>query len=205
MDRQIAAEIQQDLADTDWEAVARDEYRVNASRFIIAPSVNADHILISTDERSDEEARELAEDVLAQLQDGADFAELVTEYSDDAGSKTRGGNLGFFTRGQMVPPFEEAAFALSEPGELSGLVKSDFGYHIIKLVESRPESQRSFDEIRGPLIEEVKAKREQELRTNKVNAMKNGEIETGLEINVELLEEIEARYAAPADADAAQN
>ena len=101
--------------------------------------VHARHILLKTEGKSDAEKKALkakAEDLLKQLKNGADFAELAKKYSDD-GSKDQGGDLGWFTHGQMVPEFDSAAFAL-KPKELSGVVTSQFGYHIIQVLEKEP-------------------------------------------------------------------
>jgi len=95
--------------------------------------VRARHILIST-AGGEEAAREKAETILEQLRRGADFEELAKANSDDPGTAEFGGDLGFFGRGRMVPEFENAAFGL-EPGEISDLVKTPFGYHIIQTVE----------------------------------------------------------------------
>jgi foldase protein PrsA len=97
----------------------------------LADHVNASHILVETEETGQE--------VLDKLADGEDFGELAAEYSTDPGSKDQGGDLGWFPPGMMVPEFEEAAFSL-EPGEMSGLVESDFGYHII-LVHDKEERE----------------------------------------------------------------
>jgi peptidyl-prolyl cis-trans isomerase D len=78
-----------------------------------------------------QQKRQLAEKILAEAKDGKDFAQLARQYSDDPGSAGKGGELGYFPRGSMVPPFEEAAFAL-KPGEISGVVETPFGLHIIK-------------------------------------------------------------------------
>jgi peptidyl-prolyl cis-trans isomerase D len=110
--------------------------------------VRARHILIRVEEDEAESARK-AEDLLAQLRRGADFAELAREHSDDT-SAAKGGDLGFFTRGQMVPEFEQAAFALGE-GEISGLVRTPFGFHIIQTLEKTTGSgqQRSVAEFQA--------------------------------------------------------
>jgi len=101
-------------------------------------TVEASHILISHKDaprarvtRTKEEARQLAEQVLAEVKKGGDFAELADKYSDDPGSKKRGGKLGAFSRRRMLKPFADAAFAL-KPGEVSDLVETRFGYHIIQ-------------------------------------------------------------------------
>jgi parvulin-like peptidyl-prolyl isomerase len=79
------------------------------------------------------------QDIKKKLENGEDFAELAKKYSDDPGSKNKGGDLGFFTKGRMVPEFESAAFSL-KPGELSDPVKTDFGYHLIEVQEKKAGS-----------------------------------------------------------------
>lgn len=117
-------------------------YEQNKERFKEPESVRASHILIRAPENADEaatnKARAEADDVLKQARGGTDFAKLASEHSQDPGSATKGGELSFFTKGQMVPEFEAAAFAL-KAGELSGVVKTQFGFHIIKLHERRAE------------------------------------------------------------------
>jgi hypothetical protein len=103
------------------------------------------------------EALAKAEDLEKQLKGGADFAALATRESDDTGSGNNGGDLGTFRRGQMVAQFDDAAFAL-EPGKMSGPVKSQFGYHIIKL-ESK--STKSFDEVKTDLEKKLKPEQAQ--------------------------------------------
>lgn len=108
--------------------------------------VEASHILISTVDENDkplsdkkkEEAKKKAEDILKKVKAGEEFSALAKEYSDDPGSASKGGDLGFFTKGQMVKPFEEAAFSM-KVGEISDLVESEFGYHIIKVTDKVDE------------------------------------------------------------------
>lgn len=108
------------------------------------PKIRASHILINYQNEEgtldSASAKMLADSVLLQLKNGADFSELAKKYSDDTSSKQKGGDLGFFERRQMVPEFEEAAFNL-KVGEISDVVQTNFGYHIIKFVEKQPYPQ----------------------------------------------------------------
>ncbi len=116
--------------------------------------------------RAEEEALKLAQDIKAKLDAGADFAELAKEYSEDPGSKDQGGDLGWFTRGKMVPEFEEAAFSL-EPGQISEPVKTAFGYHIIQVLERDPNHPRDEADIqrdKQQCFEEWLAKRRAEAK-----------------------------------------
>ena len=119
--------------------------------------VKASHILISTVDKNGnplsdakkKEAKKKAEEVLKKAKSGVEFSELAKEYSDDPGSAANGGDLGYFTKGQMVKPFEDAAFSL-KPGEISGLVESDYGYHIIKVYD-RIDEQQPLDKVKDEI------------------------------------------------------
>jgi len=121
--------------------------------------VRARHILLGFgDDRAParvDSLRGLAEELRDRARAGGDFAALAEEYSDDPGSAARGGDLSFFERGVMVPPFEEAAFAL-EPGEVSDVVETQFGFHIIRVEERETPS---FDDVREPLRQELVMRR----------------------------------------------
>ena len=93
-----------------------------------------------------------------QLRKGADFAKLASEQSADKGSAARGGDLGFFQRGRMVPAFEQAAFGLQKKGDLAGPVKTDFGYHIIELLARKPAGTLPYEEAQPVLREEMLSK-----------------------------------------------
>lgn len=114
--------------------------------------VKASHILIRCDEKADlktqSEALKKIQDVQAKLKKGEDFAALAKQYSEDPGSKDNGGDLGFFTKETMVPEFSKAAFAL-KPGQVSDIVKTPFGYHIIKVTETKPAKMLTLDDEVG--------------------------------------------------------
>lgn len=144
------------------DSITRDIYRANPERFKHGGQVHVSHILI---QGNTDESRERAEKLLAELKAGAKFDDMAKEQSQDPGSAQRGGDLGWFEKGRMVPEFEEAAFALKKPGELSGLVKTQFGYHILKLDERREPGVSTFIEVRDNLRKEVVAKRLQDARS----------------------------------------
>ncbi|MFL6213997.1 MAG: peptidylprolyl isomerase [Blastocatellia bacterium] len=104
---------------------------------------------------SKEEARKKAEEALAKARKGEDFAALVKQYSDDPGSKDKGGEYTF-SKGQMVPEFEQAAFALQQPGQISDLVETQFGYHIIKLEERKGGAGSSDPKVRQQIVAKLK-------------------------------------------------
>ncbi|MDD2464195.1 MAG: SurA N-terminal domain-containing protein [Desulfobulbus sp.] len=130
------------------EAAMRIYYQEHLAEYQVPERRRARHILIRVDEGASADAKAAkkteAERLLQQIHQGADFAATAKKFSED-GSKERGGDLGFFSRGQMVPTFERSAFLLNV-GEVSPVVESPFGYHIIKLEEVQPEKTRSFAE-----------------------------------------------------------
>ena len=138
----------------------RKYYAENASRFSVAEERRARHILIKADKDAAADARQKAkakaEALLAEARRNAGaFAELAKKNSEDEGSAAQGGDLDFFGRGAMVKPFEDAAYAL-KPGEISPVIESDFGYHIIKLEAIRGGERKSFDEVRPTIEDDVR-------------------------------------------------
>lgn len=133
-------------------------YDANDERFHQPEQVHARHILFRVDADAGDEERELArtraQAALERLRAGEDFASLAEELSEDPGSKGRGGDLGLFPRGQMVQAFEEAAFT-QEPGTISDLVQSDFGFHIIRVEAHHPAVDQSLDEVAREIAEEL--------------------------------------------------
>jgi len=132
-------------------------YDENLEQFMEPEQVEASHILITVETEASQEDKDAAqmkiEEILAKVNAGEDFAELAKEFSD-CPSKEQGGNLGFFTRGQMVKPFEDTAFALNE-GEVSGIVETQFGYHIIKVTGKKLENQVAFEDAKEQIKESL--------------------------------------------------
>lgn len=152
----IRALLEPQIEVTDEEV--RAFFEENADLFAQREMVRARHILVST--------KEQAEELRRQLLDGADFATLAREHSSDAGSAARGGDLGWFGRGVMVAPFEEAAFSL-KVGEISEPVQSSFGYHLIKVEERAEAKPAEFNDQVAATIRELLAeeKMQQQLGT----------------------------------------
>ncbi len=139
---------------TPTDADLRTAYEKNKERYVVAEKRHAQHILIPIG-KDEAAAKKLAEDVLAQAKAGKDFAALAKKYSQDPGSADKGGDLGWADRNQFVGPFADALFSMSV-GEIRGPVKSQFGYHIIKLDEIQPGKVKSFEEARPELEAEVR-------------------------------------------------
>lgn len=137
---------------------ARAYYQDHQDDFRTPEMVRARHILIgknaSAGEEEKKKLKEKAEAVLKKLKEGQDFAKTANEMSDDPGTKDKGGDLDFFPRGTMIPAFEEAAFAL-KPGEMSGIVETEFGYHIIKVEEKKEAVLEPYEKIRDKVKEKA--------------------------------------------------
>lgn len=133
-------------------------YKTHEEEFKTPEMVRARHILIKVNRSASEEekkrAREKAEDILKRIKTGEEFAKLASEFSDDPGSKNKGGDLGFFPKGRMVPDFEKVAFSL-KPGEVSDIVETPFGFHIIKVEERKDSVLEPYEKIKDKVKERV--------------------------------------------------
>jgi peptidyl-prolyl cis-trans isomerase D len=143
------------------DAEARALYDERKDRYDLPEQVRARHVLVQIAADAPPEAVAAAEakarQALERLRAGEAFEKVAAETSDDAGSKADGGDLGFFRRGQMVKAFEDVAFSLP-PGELSEPVRSDFGFHVMRVEEKRAAQLRSYEEVREELAREVLAR-----------------------------------------------
>lgn len=150
------------------DAEIEEYYNNNKAEFTVEEQVQASHILV--------EDEATAKEILDKLNSGSDYAELAKEYSID-GSASQGGNLGFFPRGRMVKPFEEAAFAL-EVGEISGIVKTDFGYHIIMVTDRQEAGTISLEESRDNIRDTLLHQKQMEtLRNYLIELRENAVVE----------------------------
>jgi peptidyl-prolyl cis-trans isomerase D len=129
-------------------------YNQNIQQYSTPEQIRASHILLRTEGKDEAAVRAKAEDLLKQARAGADFAALAKANSEDESNAQNGGDLDYFGRGRMVSDFEQAAFAM-EPGQISDLVKTLYGFHIIKLVDKKPATTRSLDEVRSQLTEQL--------------------------------------------------
>ncbi len=173
----------------------KDYYTKNKSKYTQEEQVRAKHILISPSMKkiSEKEAKKLADKIYTQLKKGADFDKLAKKYSDDPGSKNKGGDLGFFPKGRMVKPFEKVAFSL-KVGQISKPVKTRFGYHIIKVTGKKKAKTFTLDEVKDEIKSILKTKKAEELASKKAKefeklAKKYGSVEKAAkELKLNLLD-----------------
>ena len=135
-------------------------YRDNEDQWTTDEQVRASHILLESDGSDEAAVRARAEALLKRVKGGADFAALARAHSDDEQSKAQGGDLDYFGRGRMVKEFEEVAFSLPV-GQVSDVVKSSFGFHIIKVTDKKPETRQSLDQVRPRITEQLANERAQ--------------------------------------------
>jgi len=140
------------------EEELRRVYRSSPDRFRLPDRVKVRHILLKTMNKSPDEVKQIrakAEDILKQIKAGADFAELAKKYSEDTGTASQGGDLGWIARGQTVKNFENAAFTL-KPGQISDVISTEYGFHIIQVLEKERARVKPFAEVKDELAQERK-------------------------------------------------
>lgn len=164
--------------DADYEALAYETYQLRQDEFLTAPRIDVSHILISTAERTDEEAKSLADSVHEKIEaNPASFDELVGQYSEDPSAVSNKGKFKSVKKGDMVKPFEEAAFALG-PGQFSQPVKTVYGYHIIRLDAHIKPQNLSFAEVRESLVDAERTKHKDRIRNDYLSKL------TALEVDM---------------------
>jgi parvulin-like peptidyl-prolyl isomerase len=149
------------------DQAVRDFYDKHQDEMKVPERLRLRHIFIAADAKASpadrEKAKQKAQDALKRLQGGEDFAKLAQQLSDDPGSKTRGGDLGPIAKGQTPPPFEAAAFALKKPNDLSPVVESNAGYHVIQLVERIEPSVLPFEQVKDRIAALLKQQEVQKI------------------------------------------
>jgi peptidyl-prolyl cis-trans isomerase C len=166
------------------DAEVKEFYDKNPETFTQPEQVRASHILLTVDAKATDadkkKAKAKADELVKKLKGGADFAKLALENSGCPSSK-QGGDLGYFGKGQMVKPFEETAFGM-KPGEVSSVVETQFGYHIIKLVEKKSASKIAFNDVKAKIADSLKRKKVSEaINTALEEAKKKAKIELFLQ------------------------
>lgn len=144
---------------TEKQADVQEYYNSHKSEFATAEQVKARHILVKAKDKTDkamEEALKKMKEITAGLTTD-NFSDMAKKHSDDPGSKTRGGDLGFFPRGRMVPEFEKAAFE-SEIGKITEPVKTQYGYHVLLVDEKKSASEKTLDEVKNQIAKKLQAK-----------------------------------------------
>jgi peptidyl-prolyl cis-trans isomerase D len=136
-------------------------YKQNAAQYSTPEQIRASHILLKTDGKDENAVKTQAEGILKRAKAGEDFAALAKQYSEDESNSGKGGDLDYFGRSTMVPEFEQVAFAL-KPGEISDLVKTSFGFHVIKLVDRRDATTKPLAEVRAEIEEQLKWQKAQQ-------------------------------------------
>jgi peptidyl-prolyl cis-trans isomerase C len=177
----VDTKVVNDVKVTDQEVKAF--YDQNPDKLKRPERIHVRHILIAVAKDASaadkQKARAKADDLLAKIKAGGDFAKLAAESSDDPGSKQHGGELPMFSKGQMVPPFETAAFALKQPNDLSPVVESQYGFHIIQLIEHQDAGVVPFAEVKDRIAGFLKQQQQRDKFLDHVKALKaKGKIET---------------------------
>jgi peptidyl-prolyl cis-trans isomerase D len=149
-------------------------YNQHQQEFQTPEQVRVRHILIKVPANADPKtvaaARQKAEDVLKQLKAGGNFAELAKKYSDDPGSKDQGGELGFIQHGATVPEFDKTAFSL-QPGQTSGVIQTQFGFHILQVEEKQPAHAKSVDEVHNLIVADLTQQKQAAAAQNYANQL----------------------------------
>ena len=175
------------------EQQMRAAYAASMDNFRMPERIHVRHILISTEGKSDAEKKTLkekAEDVLKQAKNGGDFVALAKKYSDDKANAEKGGDLDWVVKGQMVPEFEAAAFAL-KPKEISNVVTTQFGYHIIQMLDREPARVKPFEEVKDGLAADLR----KQAVTDKMQMLAD-QIRSGLEKNPQSAGEVAKQFGA---------
>lgn len=176
----------------DMDVLAREKYTANKEKYVLPEKVNVQHILISTKQRSDAEAQELAKTIRQEaISNPQNFDQLVERYSDDPAKAENHGVMQDATSSKYVNEFSQAASTLHKVDEISEVVQTKFGYHIIKLTQREPPSLQTFEEVREGLLDDLKKQYIETQRKDFVNELNNQTLDNP---DPELLLSLRTRY-----------
>jgi peptidyl-prolyl cis-trans isomerase C len=174
----------------DLDELTREEYVAQPDKYSVPAALDVEQVLISTNSRSEAEAKALADKVEAEARkDPAQFEALVEKYSDDAGKSA---NHGLVRHAGNVPSqaFADAAKALAKPGDISPVINTEFGFHVLKLVAKAPAQRKTFDEVRPQILETLKKDYVERAVKNYTDTLRNKPIDA----NAELVASLRTRY-----------
>lgn len=159
IERYIQAKTERMMRETDWDQEARTEYIAHPERYVLEENVTVRTLLLKTEDRTEAEALAYARSLVTSPLSFSEFETLVVSVTEDTVARSAGGLMENLKRGQTVKPFEEAAFSLTTPGEISEPVVSRFGVHLIQLVEREPSRVKDFEEIKDEIVLTLRDKR----------------------------------------------
>ncbi|HEX4022925.1 MAG TPA: peptidyl-prolyl cis-trans isomerase [Acidobacteriaceae bacterium] len=166
------------------DAEVQQYYNQNLKQYQVPEQVRVRHILIkvapNADAKTTAAARQKAEDILNQLHHGADFAALAKKYSDDQGSKPQGGELGFLQRGATVPEFDKTAFSL-QPGQISNVIQTQFGYHILQVEARQPAHEKPLSEVHDTIVASLTQQKQGQAAQSYATQLQNEAQKVGLQ------------------------
>lgn len=166
-----------ELNDADYEAMAREQWMLNKESYRTEEAIDVTHILIKSEVRGEEEALALTERLADELaEDPSRFDDLVFEYSEDSSAARSRGRFQGVLRGQMVAPFETAAFALEE-GQIAGPIETRYGFHLIRLDKRHPSRQQTFEELRVQLVDSMRTRYRKDRETAYLSQLTALEVE----------------------------
>ena len=172
------AKVKADTPEADYAALAHEYYLANPDAFMTEEVVDVSHILVNNEDRSAEDALQLASSLRGQLlEDPARFEEMVMEFSDDPSKGVNKGRFATTKRGQMVKPFEEVAFAMEKTGDISEPLETAYGYHIIRLNGKYPSQPIPFEEVKADAMTRAREKHLEAYRTRYLKKLVSDPIE----------------------------
>jgi len=183
------------IVEPDFNELAQEEYIAHKDKYAVPGILDVKHVLISTNSRSDAEAKQLADQVEADAhKDSAQFDALIEKYSDDPGKGTDKGMVQHADNKGYDGAFTEAAKALAKPGDISPVIKTQFGYHVLQLVAKAPAQQKSFEQVREGIVTRLRQEYVEKLVKEHVDVLRNKPIDA----DDKLVASLRTRYGIPA-------